>query len=71
LQVLTSVLLSSPNISVILSISSTIIATILSGLDKISFKSVININLSDNSSSIFCLSSQANLFNFISRIASA
>jgi hypothetical protein len=48
-----------------------IIVTILSGFDKISFKSAINTNFSSNSSSIFFLSSHANLFNLISSIASA
>jgi hypothetical protein len=68
---LTLVLLSSPNFSLISSNSSIIIEITLSGLAKISFKSAINNNFSFNSSSIFCLSSQASLFNFISKMASA
>jgi hypothetical protein len=70
-QAFTVVLLSSPKTSNASSNSVLIIKSILSGLDKISNKSAIIINFSFNSSSIFCLSSHANLFNLISRIAVA
>jgi hypothetical protein len=67
----TFVLLSSPNISIASSNSILIIEFILSGLAKISNKSLIKASFSFNSSSIFFLSSQANLFNLISKIAVA
>jgi len=70
-QAFTFVLLSSPKTSIASSNSVSIIESILSGLDRISLKSAINNNFSFNSSSIFCLSSQANLFNLISKIAVA
>gem|GEM_PF-3406057 len=71
LLLLTLVLLLSPKVSFIYEVSLEIISITLDSLLKISFKSAIKSNFSFNSSSIFFLSSQASLFNFISKIASA
>jgi hypothetical protein len=54
-----SVLLGFANLSLISPVSSTIISSILAGVAKICFKSVIISIFNFNSSSIFCLSNQA------------